>query len=100
MTNVLKEQEVSSLAVTKPLTYGCSTSHCHDYSVSAVDVKITCRQNITRFCKYCQQNGHTLQYCCKKIYDDEAKRAQSSANEVEKVTFTNDYNKRKGPSVG
>ena len=35
----------------------------------------------------------------KKIYDDEAKRAQSRANEEKKVFFTNDYNKRKGPDL-
>ena len=100
MKNMLKEQQISSLAVANPLSYGCSPSHCHDYHISAVDVNNTSRQNITRFCKYCQRNGHTLQYCRKKIYDDEAKRAQSRANEEKKVTFTNDYNKRKGPGFG
>ena len=100
MKIMLKEQQVSSLAVTNPLSYGCSSSYCHDYHISAVDVNNTSRQNITRLCKFCQRNGHTLQYCRKKIYDDEAKRAQSRANEEKKVTFTNDYNKRKGLGFG
>ena len=99
MKNMLKEQQVSSLAVANPLSYGCSSSYCHDYHISAVDVNNTSRQNTTRFCKDCQRNGHTLQYCRKKIYDDEAKRAQSRANE-KKVNSTNDYNKRKGPGFG
>ena len=97
---MLKEQQVNSLAVTNPLPYGCSSSHCHDYHISAVDVNNTSRQNITRFCKNCQRNYHTLQFCRKKIYDGEAKGAQSRANEKKKVTFTNDYNKRKGPGFG
>ena len=100
MKNMLKEQQVNSLAVTNSLPYGCPSSHWHDYHVSAVDVNNTSRQNITRFCKYCQRNGHTLQYCRKKTYDDEAKRAQLRATEEKKVTFTNDYNKRKGPGFG
>ena len=58
------------------------------------------RQNATRFCGYCRTNGHTLNYCRKKIRDEEIKKLQNEATAEKKVTFTQDYNKRRGPSHG
>ena len=58
------------------------------------------RQNATRFCGYCRTNGHTPNYCRKKMRDEEIKKLQSEATAEKKVTFTQDYNKRRGPSHG
>ena len=58
------------------------------------------RQNATRFCHYCRRNGHTLQYCRIKAFDDERKHQYNRENQQKKPTFTNDYNKRKGPNFG
>ena len=58
------------------------------------------RQNATRFCGYCQTNGHTPNYCRKKLRDEEIKKLQNEATAGKKVTFTQDYNKKRGPSPG
>ena len=58
------------------------------------------RQNATRFCGYCRTNGHTPNYSRKKIRDEEIKKLQNEATAEKKVTFTQDYNKRRGPSHG
>ena len=58
------------------------------------------RQNATRFCGYCRTNGHTPNYCRKKMRDEEIKELQNEATAEKKVTFTQDYNKRRGPSHG
>ena len=58
------------------------------------------RQNATRFCEYCRTNGHTPNYCRKKIRDEEIKKLQKEARAEKKVTFTQDKNKRCGPSHG
>ena len=58
------------------------------------------RQNATRFCGYCRTNGHTPNYCRKKMRDEEIKNLQNEATAEKKVTFTQDYNKRRGPSHG
>ena len=58
------------------------------------------RQNATRFCGYCRTNGHTPNYCRKRIWDEEIKKLQNEATAEKKVTFTQDYNKRRGPSHG
>ena len=57
-------------------------------------------QNATRFCGYCRTNGHTPNYCRKKIRDEEIKKLQNEATAEKKVTFTPDYNKRRGHSHG
>ena len=54
----------------------------------------------TRFCGYCGTNGHTPNYRRKKIRDEEVKKLQNDATAEKKVTFTQDYNKRRGPSHG
>ena len=58
------------------------------------------RQNATRFCGYCRTNGHTPIYCRKKMLDEGIKKLQNEATAEKKVTFTQDYNKRRGPSHG
>ena len=58
------------------------------------------RQNATRFCGYCRTNGHTPSFCRKKIRDEEIKKLQNEATAEKKVAFTQDYNKRRGPSHG
>ena len=58
------------------------------------------RQNATRFCGCCRTNGHTPSYYRKKIRDEEIKRLQNEATAEKKVTFTQDYNKKRGPSNG
>ena len=58
------------------------------------------RQNATMFCGYCRTKGHTPNYCRKKIRDKEIKRLQNETTVAKKVTFTQDYNKRRGPSHG
>ena len=66
----------------------------------SVDPNQKGRQNATRFCGYCRTNGHTPNYCRKKMRDEEIKKLQNEATEEKKVTFTQDYNKRRGPSHG
>ena len=58
------------------------------------------RQNATRFCRYCRSNGHTSNYCRKKIRDEEIKKLQNEATAEKKVTFTQDYNRERRPSHG
>ena len=55
------------------------------------------RQNATRFCR---TNGHTPSYCRKKRRDEEIKKLQNEATAEKKVTFAQEYNKRRGPSHG
>ena len=50
------------------------------------------RQNATRFCGYCRTNGHTPNYCRKKIRDEENKKLQKEATAEKNVTYTQDYN--------
>ena len=58
------------------------------------------RQNATRFCGYCRTNGHAPNYCRKKIRDEDFKKLQNEATAAKKVTFTQNYNKERGPSHG
>ena len=58
------------------------------------------RQIATSFCGYCRTNGHTPSFCKKKIRDEGIKKLQNEATAEKKVTFTQDYNKRGGPSHG
>ena len=58
------------------------------------------RHDATRFCGYCRTNGHTPNYCRKKMRDEEIKKLQNEATAEKKVTLTQDYNKRRGPSHG
>ena len=58
------------------------------------------RQNATRFCNYFRTNGHTPSWCRKKIRDEELKRIENERTAEKKVTFTQDYNKKRGPDHG
>ena len=58
------------------------------------------RQNATRFCSFCRTNGHTPSWCCKKIRDEEIKRIENERTAERKVTFTQEYNKRRGRDHG
>ena len=58
------------------------------------------RQNARRFYGFCRNNGHNPNDCRKKIRDEEVKKLQNEATAEKKVTFTQDYNKRRGPSYG
>ena len=58
------------------------------------------RQNATRFCNYCRTNGHNPSWCRKKIRDEELKRIENEKTAERKVTFTQDYNKKRGPNHG
>ena len=65
-----------------------------------VDPNATGRRMATRFCGYCRTNGHTPNWCRKKMRDEEVKKVQNEANAERGITFTNDYNKRTGPGHG
>ena len=54
------------------------------------------RQNATRFCNYCRTKGHTPSWCGEKIRDEELKRAENERTAEKKITFTRDYNKKRG----
>ena len=58
------------------------------------------RRNATRFCNYCRTNGHTPSWCRKKIREEELKRIENERTTEKKVTFTQDYNKKRGPDHG
>ena len=57
-------------------------------------------QNATRVCNYCRTNGHTPSRCRKKIRDEESERIENQRTAEKKVTFTQDYNKKRGPHDG
>ena len=57
------------------------------------------RQNATRLCKYCLTNGHTPSSCRKNIRE-EIKRVENERTAERKVTFTQDYNSKRGPEHG
>ena len=65
-----------------------------------VDPNQTGRQNATQFCGYCRTNGHTPSWCRQKIRDEELKRTENERTAQKKVTFTQDYNEKRGPSHG
>ena len=58
------------------------------------------KQNATRFCNYCRTNGPTPSWCRKKIRDKELKRIENERTAEKKVTFTQDYYKKRGPDHG
>ena len=69
-------------------------------TTKAVDPNQKGRQNTTRFCNYCRTNGHTPNWCCKKIRHEELKRIENERTAEKKVTFTQDYNKKRAPDHG
>ena len=58
------------------------------------------RQNATCFCNYYLTKGHTPSWCRKKIGDEELKRIEIESTTEKRVTFTQDYNKKRGPDHG
>ena len=64
-----------------------------------VDPKQKARQNATRFCNYCRTNGQTPSWCRKKIRNEELQRIENEIT-AKKVTFTQDYHKKRGPGLG
>ena len=58
------------------------------------------RQKAPRFCNYCRTNGLTPSCFRKKIRDEELKRIENERTAEKKVTFTQDYNKKRGPDHG
>ena len=85
LSTLMKEQQVNAL---------------NQANTRTNDVNNKSRQNATRFCHYCRRNGHTLQDCRIKAFDDERKRQYNRENQQKKPTLTNDYNKKKGPNFG
>ena len=80
-------------------------SELQEYRVNAVeenpptvDPNQKGRKNVTRFCNYCRTNGHTPSWCRKKIRDEELKRIENERTAEKKVTFSQDYNKKRGPA--
>ena len=69
-------------------------------SSRTVDPNQKGRQNATQFCNYCRTNGHTPKWCRKKIRDEELKRIENERTAERKVTFTQDYNKKRGADHG
>ena len=66
LSTLLKEQQVNAL---------------NQANTRTNDVNNKSRQNATRFCHYCRRNGHTLQYCRTKAFDDERKRQYNRENQ-------------------
>ena len=58
------------------------------------------KQNATRFCNFCRTNGHTPSWCRKKIRDEKLRRIENERTAEKKVTFTQDYNKKRGQDHG
>ena len=72
--------------------------HALEKNQRLVDPNQKGRQNATRFCGYCRTNGHPPNYWRMKMRDEEIKKLQNEVTAEKKVTFTQDYNKRRGPS--
>ena len=50
----------------------------------AIDPNLKGGQHATRFCEYCRTIGHTPSFCMKKIRDEEFKKLQNEAYNLEK----------------
>ena len=44
------------------------------------------RQKITRFCNYCHKNGHTLNWCRKKMRDEEVRKIRNDMSSKRKIS--------------
>ena len=66
----------------------------------AVDLNQKGRQNATQFCNCCRTNGHTPSWCRKNIRDEELKRIEKERTAEKKISFTQDYNKKRRPDHG
>ena len=54
------------------------------------------RRNPTRLCNYFRTHWHTPKWCPKKIRNGELKGIEKERTAEKKVTFTQDYNKKRG----
>ena len=57
------------------------------------------RQKLTRFCNYCHKNGHKLNWCRKKMRDEEVRKIRNdmwSKREIspKKKSFTEQFNRK------
>ena len=106
--NFLKDEEQTNAQMaTLCLETNNLRSELEEHRVNAVegnprtvDPNQKGRQNVTRFCNYCRTNGHTPTWCRKKIRDEESKRVENERIAEKKVTFTQDYNEKRGPDHG
>ena len=44
------------------------------------------RQKLTRFCNYCHKNGHTLNWCRKKMRDEELRKIRNDMSSKSKIS--------------
>ena len=44
------------------------------------------RQKLTRFCNYCHKNGHTLNWCRKKMRDEEVRKIRNDMSSKRKIS--------------
>ena len=77
-------------------------SELREHRVDAVEVNSRTvhpnqkgRQSATRFCSFCRTNRHTPSWCRKKIRDEELKRIENERTAEKKVTFTQNYHKKR-----
>ena len=103
-SNFLNDEEQTKAQITLGQEMKNLRSEPQDHRVNAfegnpktVDPNQQGRQNKTRFCNYCRTNGHTPSWCRKKIRDEELKRIENERTAEKKVTFTQDYNKKREP---
>ena len=66
----LKEYHVNAVAITS------WTSHLDQQG----------RQKLNRFCNYCHKNGHTLNWCRKKMRDGEVRKIRNNMSSKRKVS--------------
>ena len=81
-------------------------SELKDYHVNAVAVTSQTfhrnqqgRQKTTRFCNYCHKNGHTLNWCRKKMRDEEVRKIRNDMSpkgiiSPMKNSFTEQFNRK------
>ena len=79
----LKEYHVNAVAVTS------RTFHPNQQG----------RQKTTRFCNYCHKNGHTLNWCCRKMRDEEVRKIRSDMSSKRNISpiknsSTEEFNRR------
>ena len=58
------------------------------------------RQNATQFCNHCRTTGHSSSWCRMKKRNEKLKRIQNERTAGKKVTFTQDYYRKRGPGHG
>ena len=68
-------------------------SELKEYHVNAVAITLRTfhpdqqgRQKLTRFCNYCQKNGHTLNWCRKKMRDEEVGKIRNDMSSKKNIS--------------